>query len=185
MCNHNRYERIAAVDEAKQMADFVMVAHHNSTSEGSRGNTPCKFVVDFARKAIDAGADMYMGHGWHTALGIEIYKNKPIIYGLGNLHPGTDNEDWCWSAVYQFKFENKKLTEIRLHPIEMGMDFSAEKPKVYRQVGSGAHPYMDGSPRMASGANRQKLLERFQKVCALRGTKLEIKDGVGTVRVPA
>ena len=211
---------LRSVDEARQMADFVMVAHHNSTSEGGRGNSPSKFAVDFARKAIDAGADMFIGHGWHTALGIEIYKNKPIIYGLGNfffesgflsrippdsfesygydmdrlttlnpavgdLHPGTDNEDWCWSAVYQFKFEGKKLAEIRLHPVELGMDFSAEKSKVTRQIGSGPHPYLDGSPRMATGANGQKLLERMQKLCALRGTKLEIKDGVGTVRIPA
>jgi poly-gamma-glutamate capsule biosynthesis protein CapA/YwtB (metallophosphatase superfamily) len=210
---------LRSIDEARQMADFVMVAHHNSVSEGSRGDTPCKFVVDFAKKAIDAGADMYIGHGWHTALGIEIYKNKPIIYGLGNffwqssyiprkpadqyesygydmdqlttLHPAignlhpAGNEHWTYGALYQFKFENKKLTEIRLHPVEMGMDFSGEKPRVVRQIGSGPRPYLDGSPRMASGASAQKILERLQKLCATYGTKLEINNGIGIARISA
>ena len=67
------------------MADFVLVAQHNSTSESGRGTKPSAFIVDFARKAIDAGADMYLGHGWHTFLGIEIYKGKPIFYGLGSF----------------------------------------------------------------------------------------------------
>ena len=103
---------------------------------------------------------------------------------IGNLHP-TGNEHWTYSAVYQFKFENKKLTEIRLHPIEMGMDFSGEKPRVVRQVGSGPHPYLDGSPRMASGASAQKILERLQKLCAIYGTKLEINNGIGIARISA
>jgi poly-gamma-glutamate synthesis protein (capsule biosynthesis protein) len=210
---------LKSVEEAKDMADFVMVAQHMSISEAKRGDTPVKAAVDFARKSIDSGADMYIGHGWHTFLGIEIYKNKPIIYGLGNffwqssyiprvpadeyesygysmdeltslrpavgsLHP-EGNQDWAWSAIFQFKFENRKLTTITLHPVEMGMDFSGEKPKAYRQVGGGEHPYLDGSPRMAHGASAQKILERAQKLCAMRGTKLEIADGVGTIKIPA
>ena len=79
---------LRSIDEAQKMADFVIVAQHNSTSEGSRGTGPSDFVVDFARKAIDAGADIYFGHGWHTFLGIEIYKGKPIVYGMGNFFMG-------------------------------------------------------------------------------------------------
>ncbi len=208
---------LKSIDEAKSMANFVIVAQHMSISEAKRGDSPVKAAVDFARKAIDAGADIFVGHGWHTFLGIEIYKEKPIIYGVGNffwqsefiprvpadeyesygydlnqltsynpsigdLHP-AGSEDWAWSAVYQFKFENKKISQIVLHPVEMGFDFSGDKPKRNREVGSGAHPYLDGSPRIAHGASAQKILERAQKICALRGTKLEIADGIGTIRI--
>jgi poly-gamma-glutamate synthesis protein (capsule biosynthesis protein) len=194
-----------------------MVAQHNSTSEASRGDTPSGFVVDFARKAIDAGADIYLGHGWHTALGVEIYKGKPILYGLGSffwqsqyidrvpadeyesynqdmdaltglnpavggLHP-EGNADWGWSAVYQLKFVDKKVTEIKLYPIEMGYDYTGEKPKRTREIGSGEMKYLDGSPRLAQGANAQKILEKMQKVCSLRGTKMDIKNGVGVITV--
>lgn len=211
---------LRSIDEARKFADFVLVSHHNSTSEGGRSANPSEFVIDFARKALDAGADMYFGHGWHTFLGIEIYKGKPIIYGMGNfifqtgfltrippdsyesygfdmdrlttlnpaagnLHPGGDQEDWCWTALYQFKYVDKKLTEVLLHPVELGMDFSSGKGKLYRFIGSGEHKYIDGSPRIAYGANGQEILKRLQHRCALRGTKMDIRGGVGVVSVTA
>jgi len=46
----------------------------------NRGN-----VIAFARTAIDAGADMVIGHGPHVLRAIEIYKNKLIAYSLGNF----------------------------------------------------------------------------------------------------
>jgi poly-gamma-glutamate synthesis protein (capsule biosynthesis protein) len=76
---------LASVTEARRIADYVMVAHHNSTSEASRSQDPSQFVVDFAHAAIDAGADAYFGHGWHSFLGFEIYKGKPILYGMGSM----------------------------------------------------------------------------------------------------
>lgn len=209
---------LRSIDEAQKMADFVIVAQHNSTSEGSRSENPSDFVVDFARKAIDAGADIYFGHGWHTFLGIEIYKGKPIIYGMGNffmeevflyripadsyesygidmdkitsvnpaignLHPGTDQEDWCWSAVYEFKFVNGKVAEIRLHPVDVGMDFSSGKGVFKRTVGRGETKYIEGIPHLATGANGDAILKRLQQKCSLRGTKMDIKDGIGVITV--
>jgi poly-gamma-glutamate synthesis protein (capsule biosynthesis protein) len=76
---------LRSIDEAHAMADLVMVAHHFNVSEGKRGDHPPKFARTFAHAAIDAGADIYIGHGWHRTLGIEIYKGKPIIHGIGNF----------------------------------------------------------------------------------------------------
>lgn len=45
-----------------------------------RGN-----VRDFARGAVDAGADLVIGHGPHVVRAIEVYKNKLIAYSLGNF----------------------------------------------------------------------------------------------------
>jgi poly-gamma-glutamate synthesis protein (capsule biosynthesis protein) len=209
---------LRSIDEAAKMADFVVVAQHNSTSEAGRGDGPSAFVVDFARKAIDAGADIYFGHGWHTFLGIEIYKGKPIIYGMGNffmeevflsripadsyesygidmdkltsvnpsvgnLHPGTDQEDWCWTAVYELKFTDKKISEIRLYPVDMGMDFSSGKGVMNRFVGRGPNKYIDGIPHLASGTNGQAILKRLQDRCKLRGTTMEIQGNVGVIKV--
>ncbi len=208
---------LRSVDQAAKMSEFVMVAQHNSTSEAGRGTKPSAFIVDFARKAIDAGADMYLGHGWHTFLGIEIYKGKPIFYGLGssfwesqwisdvpadsfesynvdmdnltavnaaagNLHP-EGSDAWGWSAVYQCKYVDKKLTEIVLHPIEMGYDFTGEKPVRNRVIGKGDMKYLDGSPRLATGANGVAILKKLQAVNTERGTNMEIKDGVGIIKV--
>ena len=82
---HDLAGNMRAVDEAAQMADLVLVAHHFNISEGPRGDAPPDFARQFARAAIDAGADVYIGHGWHRTLGIEIYKGKPVFYGIGNF----------------------------------------------------------------------------------------------------
>ncbi len=38
-----------------------------------------------ARQRIDAGADMVVGHHHHVLRGMEWYKGKPIMYGLGHF----------------------------------------------------------------------------------------------------
>jgi hypothetical protein len=47
--------------------------------------TPEPFQVDFAHAAIDAGADLFIGGHAHWPKGIEMYKGKPIFYGVGNF----------------------------------------------------------------------------------------------------
>jgi poly-gamma-glutamate synthesis protein (capsule biosynthesis protein) len=44
------------------------------------------FLPQLAHGTIDAGADMFVGHGPHVLRGIEIYKGKPIFYGLGEFY---------------------------------------------------------------------------------------------------
>jgi poly-gamma-glutamate synthesis protein (capsule biosynthesis protein) len=76
---------LASIRDARQQADFVIVTIH--AHEGSP-NTPSKaadFVVEAAHAAIDAGADAFANHGPMDPRGIEIYKGKPIFYGLGNF----------------------------------------------------------------------------------------------------
>ncbi len=46
----------------------------------NRGN-----VYQFAHLAVDAGADLVLGHGPHVTRGIELYKRKFIAYSLGNF----------------------------------------------------------------------------------------------------
>jgi hypothetical protein len=83
------------VIEADKKADIVVVSFHGG-SEGSnaervprttemlgtekRGNLPL-----FARTVIDAGADLILGHGPHVLRGMEIYKDRLVIYSMGNF----------------------------------------------------------------------------------------------------
>ena len=46
---------------------------------------PPDFLIDLGRQTIDNGADAFVGHGPHLIRGIEIYKGKPIFYGLGEF----------------------------------------------------------------------------------------------------
>jgi len=77
-------EILATVRDARRQADWVVVTGH--THEGGKSReVPADFLVTFARAAIDAGADMVVGHGPHVLRGIEIYKGKPIFYSLANF----------------------------------------------------------------------------------------------------
>ena len=78
-------EITAAVREARRQADWVMVSIH--AHEGAPGDreAPAAFLVTFAHAVIDAGADVFTGHGPHVLRGIEIYKGKPIFYSLANF----------------------------------------------------------------------------------------------------
>lgn len=42
-------------------------------------------VVRFARSAVDAGADLVVGHGPHVPRAMEVYQDRLIAYSLGNF----------------------------------------------------------------------------------------------------
>lgn len=63
-----------------------------------------QYMRDIAHASIDAGADMVVGHGPHYCLAIEIYRGKPIYYGLGSFcfhtgHRGAEHTDWIGMRV--------------------------------------------------------------------------------------
>jgi poly-gamma-glutamate synthesis protein (capsule biosynthesis protein) len=65
------------VRNAARLADYVIVSIH-AHNQGD-------YLKVFARAMIDAGADVFVGHGPHYLTGIEIYKGKPIMYSLGDF----------------------------------------------------------------------------------------------------
>ena len=72
------------VSSAAKMADYVIVTIH--AHEGGRDRTvPADFLVAFAHAMVDAGADIFVGHGPHVVRGIELYKSKPILYSVGDF----------------------------------------------------------------------------------------------------
>ncbi|MCK5653159.1 MAG: CapA family protein, partial [Gemmatimonadetes bacterium] len=77
-------EILTAVREARRQANWVIISGHTHET-GSVTNTPAPFYVEFAKAAIDAGADVVVSQGSHTLRGIEIYQGKPIFYGLGDF----------------------------------------------------------------------------------------------------
>src|SRR5881628_3529314 len=61
-------------------ADIVVASHHWGLFEDV-----LDYQVEIAHAAIDAGADVVMGHGPHDACAVEMYQGKPIFYGLGSF----------------------------------------------------------------------------------------------------
>jgi len=78
----------------RSQADIVIASHHWGLD-----HAVLDYQVQVAHTAIDAGADLVMGHGPHMPLGIEIYQDKPIFYGVGSFafetgHRGRTHPDW-------------------------------------------------------------------------------------------
>jgi poly-gamma-glutamate synthesis protein (capsule biosynthesis protein) len=83
--NKEDVEAIArVVRSAASLADIVIVSLHCHES-GANRSVPADFIPIFARAVVDAGADVFVGHGPHVLRGIEIYKGKPIFYSLSNF----------------------------------------------------------------------------------------------------
>ena len=70
------------VNLAKLVADVVIVSMHSGTEYIDYPNTRQK---KFAHAAVDAGADLVIGHHPHVAQSAEKYKGKYIFYSLGNF----------------------------------------------------------------------------------------------------
>jgi hypothetical protein len=75
-------EMAADIRAARTMAQCVVVSLHKGIVHTPAKLAPYERAVSQA--AIDAGADVVIGHHAHIVRGIEIYKGKPIFHGLGN-----------------------------------------------------------------------------------------------------
>ncbi|HMA73200.1 MAG TPA: CapA family protein [Xanthobacteraceae bacterium] len=63
------------------------------------GKEVLQYMKEIAYAAIDAGADIVVGHGPHYSLPVEVYKGRPIFYGLGSFsfhtgHGGRRHDSW-------------------------------------------------------------------------------------------
>ena len=76
---------LRAVDEAKARADMVVVSIHAHEMKNGDKDRPADFLVEFAHACIDRGAHAVIGHGPHILRAVEVYKNRPIFYSLGNF----------------------------------------------------------------------------------------------------
>jgi poly-gamma-glutamate synthesis protein (capsule biosynthesis protein) len=72
------------IKTARMASDVVIVALH-AHEPTNASQSPATFVQRFARGAIDAGAQIVVGHGPHQLRGIEHYKDGLILYSLGDF----------------------------------------------------------------------------------------------------
>lgn len=191
------------VRSASTMADIVIVSLHCHEGGADR-SVPADFIPVFARAVIDAGADVFVGHGPHVLRGVEIYKGKPILYSLAN-----------------FIFQNETLLRMPADSYEQyGLDDQAQ-PSDYldarydndRRSFPSDREYWDsvlattkweggrfvelqlqpftlgyqtsrgdrGRPKLATGADAARILETMTARSKAFGATVTVKGGVGYV----
>jgi poly-gamma-glutamate capsule biosynthesis protein CapA/YwtB (metallophosphatase superfamily) len=73
----------ADIEAVRDQTDVLVVALHKGVV-----HTPVHVAMyekAVSRAAIDAGADIVIGHHAHITRGVEMYRGKPIFHGLGNF----------------------------------------------------------------------------------------------------
>ncbi len=94
----------------KAQSDIVVSSHHM----GHRGDI-LDFQVEIAHAAIDSGADVVMAHAEHYPLAVEIYKGRPIFYGLGSFCFIKSNKRYLkgWVGMMaRVSFENNQVSKV-------------------------------------------------------------------------
>ena len=71
------------VEALSRQVDLTVVAFHKGNGGITAALDTYERPLCFA--AIDAGADVILGHHHHLLKGIEVYHGKPIFHGLGNF----------------------------------------------------------------------------------------------------
>jgi poly-gamma-glutamate synthesis protein (capsule biosynthesis protein) len=195
---------VQSVGAARRMADWVVFALH-SHEGGKEENEPAEHVELLAHAVIDAGADVFIGHGPHLDRGIEVYKGKPIIYSLGNFIVQNDTVDRMphdsmvlyglgHDNVPADLFETRRAGSRREYP---GTDPHTQSAIATVTFDSGGlrelrlHPIefgrgqprsVYGRPILSQGAEAQETLERFQRLSGPFQTQLSIEGEVGVLR---
>ena len=189
-----------SVAKAKTQVDFLMVSFHQhwggqeGTGQGiippqpparrmsiiaADLNAARNHINDgrtlICRAAVDAGADVILGHGNHVLNGVEIYKGKPILYSLGHFYiegmkdgralpqfffsptmvAQIENGWWLeeqrWSAIARLFVQGGRVTRLDLVPVTMDIQ-------------------KDGLPSFADDALSQRIVGAVQTLSKPLGT---------------
>lgn len=190
--------------EAQMQSDCILVSVHSHELSGSAKENPGDFLVEFAHRCIDAGAHAVIGHGPHLLRPIEIYKNRPIFYSLGDFI--LQNE--CIPYAPEEMYAKQKLTSDATMR-ELFCDRSANYTRGLmrdRRMLESVVPYFEfedgqlthlelmpielgfdqpvwrnGNPRFSKDHG---IIQRLAELCAPYGTKITEDDrGYGIVEL--
>lgn len=100
----------------KKYCDLVIVSFHWSAEKRT---TPKNYQKMYAHMAVDAGADLIIGHHPHVLQGFELYKNKWIAYSLGNYAFGSLSNAVEESVLFKVSYNHSGWIEAEIIPIDV------------------------------------------------------------------
>jgi poly-gamma-glutamate capsule biosynthesis protein CapA/YwtB (metallophosphatase superfamily) len=149
--------RVGAMLSAARQAGADTVVFSNHWGPNMRERPTARFQA-FARAVIDLGADVYHGHSAHLVQGVEIYRDKPILYDTGDflddyaVDPVLRND---WSFLFRLAMDGGRLVAMELVPVKLG----------FARVGR------------AGGQEREAILDRMERLSGDLGTAFARREG--------
>lgn len=189
------------ISEAKRQSDYVIVSIHSHEMKGEHKDKSPQFLETFARACIDEGAHAIIGHGPHILRGIEIYKERPIFYSLGNFIFQNDTvtnlpQDFYTKHGLSFEHNIADALDKRSNNGAIGLGVNPnvwesiipqwemkngklEQIKLYPiELGFGMPRYKRGWPSLSDSTN---ILKSLQKLSKPYGTKIQINNNLGLI----
>lgn len=106
----NPIQQYYAINEARKKADYILVIVHGGHEHFQ---LPSPRMQETYRFFVDAGADAVINHHQHCYSGYEVYKGKPIFYGLGNFcfdKAGMVNDIWNEGFMVSLQFSPQEIS---------------------------------------------------------------------------
>jgi len=129
----------SAIAAARQAAEVVVVMPHMGPEDTPY---PQEYQQEFARLAVEAGADLVVGNHTHVVQGLQQVDGVQVFYGLGNF---VFDQDWDLAhqqgVILQVHFRGAEYAGYDLIP---------------------THVDGDGTVRLAQGDEAAQILQRIQ-----------------------
>jgi poly-gamma-glutamate synthesis protein (capsule biosynthesis protein) len=148
-----------ALAAARRSADLVVFSIHWGPNMRPR---PTRLFRDFARRVIDSGADIFWGHSAHVPQGIEVWRDRLILYDTGDfvddyrVDPELRND---LSALFLVRVLPPRVLGVELVPVHIH----------------------DMQVTLAAGGERDWFTRRMSELCGEMGTAV-VADG-GRLRI--
>lgn len=197
---------LKSIREAKETSDlaiFTIHAHESPTGMDDDTPAPPNFLKTLFHDVVDAGADVVVGGGPHSLRGIEIYKGRPIFYGIGvffirgeikvtqeaafrtfpdpatgRAPPPVPEPESVRPGGNPASWYDGMLAEVDYH------DGRARTVRVYPlDVGNTRDRSRRGIPHLADPETARRILENLQIWSAALGTRVEVEGSVGIIHI--
>ncbi|HIJ86122.1 MAG TPA: CapA family protein [Desulfuromonadales bacterium] len=155
------YEKLVIADiaGARSQADYVIVSFHWGKEATE---TVQQYQRNAAHSAIEAGADVIIGHHPHILQGVERYKSGIIFYSLGNFTFASKSSVADVSAILRLTFaEDRREAEI--------LPLDVQNRRVSFQ------------PQLLTGAKGAAVIEKLNRLSETFNTRIQSKDGRYTI----
>lgn len=143
------------ITRAKSRADHVVVSFHWG---GELETKPKPYQTAVARRAIDAGADVVIGHHPHVLQGVERYGSGVIFYSLGNFAFASRSRHADRSVIARVVLDGG-VKEVELIPLNV----------LNREVGY--------QPRVLTGKRGDEVIARLNRLSEGMGTTITARAG--------
>lgn len=204
---------LRCVRNARKFSDRIVASLHCHEQGGptlftanrrSQIEDMADFVVDYGRRCLDAGADIFVAHGPQLPLAVEIYNGKPLFHGLGTFIFQIETVKHLPSECYErYGLDGSALPgDFLEHRYQGGTRGHTGEASQWEQVFAVVNYERDvlvnitlypldlgfekpasqrGRPVLAGPEMGGRILDRMKRLSAKFGTDIRIQNNTGII----